>query len=88
MHFLPDLGLTYIGFYIPAVSARLRAEGLTNFSDLKSLKKMFAISRSHSQNELPNDGKYLFGVWRIRLLFGLVHWVQDFARVGQKFKHL
>ena len=29
------------------------------------------------------DGRFIFGLRRIRYLIGLVHWVQDFGRVGQ-----
>ena len=29
------------------------------------------------------DGRFIFGLRRIRYLIGLVHWVQDYGRVGQ-----
>jgi hypothetical protein len=75
-----DVALTYIGFDIPAVRARLRAEGLTTFSDLKSLKEkdIRDIAESFSKRTV-NDGRYLFGIRRTRLLIGLIHWVQYYV---------
>ena len=69
-----DVALTYIGFDTPVVRAHLRAEGLMTFSDLKSLKEkdIRDIAESFSKRTV-NDGRYLFGIWRTRLLIGLIH---------------
>lgn len=61
-----------------------RAKGLSHFSELKSFKEkdIQDIAESFSKRT-ANDGRYLFGIRRTRLLIGLIHWVQDFARVGE-----
>ena len=60
------------------------AEGLKKFSDLKSLKEkdIHDIAESFSKRTV-NDGRYLFGIRSTQLLIGLIHWVQDFARIGE-----
>ena len=76
--------LIYIGFHTPVICARLRAEGLTHFSDLKSMKEKVIrdIVESFSKRT-ANDGRYLFGIHCTRLLIQLVHWVQDFVHVNE-----
>ena len=79
-----ELALGYIGFDNAIVRNRLRNEGLQDFSDLKSLKEkdIREIAESFTKRTI-GDGRFLFGIRRTRLLIGMVHWVQDFARVGE-----
>ena len=78
------IALQYIGFDTQAVRPQLRAEGLTHFVDLQSLKErdIQDIAESFAKRT-DNDGRYLFGIRRTRLLIGLIHWVQDFARINK-----
>jgi hypothetical protein len=80
-----DLALQYIGFDTQAIRSRLCSEGLAHFTDLQSLKEkdIWDIAESFSKRT-ANDGRYLFGIRRTRLLIGLIHWVQDFARINKK----
>jgi hypothetical protein len=79
-----ELALGYIGFDNAIVRNRLRNEGLQDFSDMKSLKEkdIRDIAESFTKRTV-GDGRFLFGIRRTRLLIGMVHWVQDFARVGE-----
>jgi hypothetical protein len=79
-----EVALTYIGFDTAAICSRLRSEGLTRFSDMKSMKEkdIRNIAESFAKRTL-GDGRYLFGIRRTRLLIGMVHWVQDFGRIGE-----
>jgi hypothetical protein len=79
-----DLALGYIGFDSIIVGDRLCNEGLQDFSDLKSLKEkdIRDIAESFTKRTI-GDGRFLFGIRRTRLLIGMIHWVQDFARVGE-----
>ena len=79
-----ELALGYIGFDNAIVRNRLRNEGLQDFSDMKSLKEKDVrdIAESFTKRTV-GDGRFLFGIRRTRLLIGMVHWVQDFARVGE-----
>jgi hypothetical protein len=79
-----EVALNYIGFDTAAIHSQLRSEGLTHFSDLKSMKEkdICDIAESFAKRTV-NDGRYLFGIYRTRLLIGLVHWVQDFGRIGE-----
>jgi hypothetical protein len=55
-----------------------------HFVDLQSLKErdIQDIAESFAKRT-DNDGRYLFGIRRTRLLIGLIHWVQDFARINK-----
>ena len=73
-----DLALGYIGFDNINVRDRLRNEGLQDFSDLN----IRDIAESFTKRTI-GDGRFLFGIWRTRLLIGMIHWVQDFSQVGE-----
>jgi hypothetical protein len=45
-------------------------------------KDIREIAESFTKRTI-GDGRFLFGIRRTRLLIGMVHWVQDFARVGE-----
>jgi hypothetical protein len=79
-----NLALLQIGFANFGVRQRLRDEGLASFNDLKSLteKDIRDVAETFGRRTV-NDGRFIFGIRRIRLLIGLVHWVQDFGRIGE-----
>lgn len=79
-----DLALQWIGFDSAATRERLRIEGFNAFDDLKALKEkdIRDLAESYGRRTIT-DGRFIFGLRRIRYLIGLVHWVQDFGRVGQ-----
>jgi hypothetical protein len=61
----------------------LRAEGFETFDDLKSMKEKDIRDLADSYTRrIVADGRYIFGVRRIRYLIGIIHWVQDFGRVS------
>jgi hypothetical protein len=79
-----DTALLWIGFDQEATRNRLRAEGFDTFDDLTGMKEkdIRELADSYSRRTLA-DGRTIFGLRRTRFLIGLVHWVQDFARIGE-----
>ena len=79
-----NLAMLHIGFANFGVRQRLRDEGLASFNDLKSLteKDIRDVAETFGRRT-ANDGRFIFGIRRTRLLIGLVHWVQDFGRIGE-----
>jgi hypothetical protein len=79
-----DTVLTWIGFDADATRERIRAEGFDTFDDLATLKEkdIRDLAESYGRRTVA-DGRAIFGLRRIRYLIGLIHWVQDFGRVGQ-----
>ena len=79
-----DVALQWIGFDVQATRERLRVEGFNAFDDLRALKEkdIRDLAESYDRRTIV-DGRFIFGLRRIRYLIGLVHWVQDFGRVGQ-----
>lgn len=78
-----DTILTWIGFDIAVTRERIQAEGFESFEDLKPMKEkdISDLSESYGRRTIA-DGRVIFGLRRIRYLIGLIHWVQDFGRVG------
>lgn len=78
-----ELALQWIGFDTPATRNRLRLEGFENFEDLASMKEkdIRDLAESYGRRTVA-DGRFIFGVRRIRYLLGLIHWVQDFKRIS------
>ena len=78
-----DTALLMIGFENDQVRERLRAEGFETFDDLKSMKEkdIRDLADSYTRRTVA-DGRFIFGVRRIRYLIGIIHWVQDFGRVS------
>ena len=78
-----DEALQMIGFDNAQVRERLRNEGFETFDDLKSMKEkdIRDLADSYTRRTI-GDGRFIFGVRRIRYLIGIVHWVQDFGRVS------
>jgi hypothetical protein len=79
-----DTVLEWIGFSIPATRERIRAEGFETFDDLVTMKEKDVrdLAESYSRRTVA-DGRAIFGIRRIRFLIGLIHWVQDFGRIGE-----
>ena len=80
-----DTVLTWIGFDQEATRARIRAEGFDTFADLATMKEkdIRDLAESYGRRTV-GDGRMIFGLRRIRYLIGLIHWVQDFARIGEE----
>jgi hypothetical protein len=79
-----DLALQWIGFDNVATRDRLRDEGFSTFDDLKSMKEkdIWDLAESYGRRT-QGDGRFIFGIRRTRYLLGMIHWVQDFGRVGE-----
>lgn len=79
-----NTALQWIGFDVAATRDRLRVEGFDTFDDLKSLteKDIRDLAESYGRRTVA-DGRFIFGIRRIQFLMGLIHWVQDFERVGE-----
>jgi hypothetical protein len=79
-----DTVLTWIGFDVDVTRERIRVEGFDNFDDLATLKEkdIRNLAELYGRRTIA-DGRAIFGLRRIRYLIGLIHWVQDFGRVGQ-----
>ena len=79
-----DTALQWIGFDAQATRDRLKVKGFNAFDDLRALKEkdIRDLAESYGRRTIV-DGRFIFGLRRIRYLIGLVHWVQDFGRVGQ-----
>jgi hypothetical protein len=78
-----DTILTWIGFDQQATRDSIREEGFGNFTDLMSTKEkdISTLADSYGRRTVA-DGRVIFGLRRIKHLIGLLHWVQDFRRVG------
>jgi hypothetical protein len=80
-----NMALLWIGFENEGTRSRLRAEGLTTFEEMDSMKEKDIrelLAESYGRRTI-NDGRFIFGVRRTKHLIGLVHWVQDFGRVSE-----
>jgi hypothetical protein len=80
-----DTVLTWIGFDQVNTRNRIREEGFETFEDLATMKEkdIRDLAESYGRRTIV-DGRAIFGLRRIRYLIGLIHWVQDFARIGEK----
>ena len=80
-----DTVLVWVGFERQATRDRLREEGFESFTDLATMKEkdIRDLAESYGRRTVA-DGRSIFGLRRIRYLIGLIHWVQDFARVGEQ----
>lgn len=80
-----DTILGWIGFDQVATRTRIRDEGFDTFADLATMKEkdIRDLAESYSRRTAA-DGRAIFGLRRIRYMIGLIHWVQDFGRVGEQ----
>ena len=80
-----DTILTWIGFDQEATRDCIRTEGFGTFADFMSTKAkdISSLAESYGRRTVA-DGRVIFGLRRIRHLIGLIHWVQDFRRVGEE----
>ena len=78
-----DLALQWIGFDNEATRERLCIEGFDSFSELQSMreKDIRDLAESYGRRTVA-DGRFIFGVRRVRYLIGMIHWVQDFMRIS------
>ena len=79
-----DLILNWIGFEQANIRERIRTEGFESFDDLLAMKEkdIRDLSESYSRRTVA-DGRIIFGLRKTRYMIGLIHWVQDFGRVGE-----
>ena len=79
-----DIILTWIGIEQPAIRERIRTEGFESFDDLLAMreKDIRGLSESYYRRTIA-DGRIIFGLRKTRYMIGLIHWVQDFVRIGQ-----
>jgi hypothetical protein len=77
--------LLWIGFNDEATRNRLQSEGFETYDDLFQMKEKDIRDLAESYNRRTiADGRAIFGLRRTRYLIGLIHWVQDFRRVGEE----
>ena len=77
--------LLWIGFDNNATRDCIQVEDFASFNNLKFIKEkdIRDLAESYGRRTAAADGRFLFGVRRIRYLIGMIHWVQDFVRVGE-----
>ena len=79
-----ELALTWIGFDAEATRDCIQIEGFASFDNLKSMKEKDVRDLAESYGRhTAGDGRFIFGVRRTQYLIGLIHWVQDFVRIGK-----
>ena len=80
-----ETALTWIGFDNAATRNRIQVEGFAEFSDLMTMneKDVRDLAESYCRHTAA-DGCFIFGVRRIKYLISMIHWVQDFAKVGEE----
>ena len=80
-----DTVLMWIEVDQEAMRNRLSEEGFESFGDLTTMKKkdIRDLAESYGRRTVAN-GRSIFGLRHIRYLIRLIHWVQDFARVGEE----
>ena len=80
-----DTVLQWIGFENIGTRERLCNEGLRTFGDFKTMKEKDICNLAESYGRrTAADGRFIFGLRRVRYLLGLIHWVQDFHCVGRE----
>ena len=80
-----DTILEWIGFEQEATRTRIREEGFDTFADLATMKEkdICDLAESYSRRTVAN-GRAIFRLRRIRHMIGLIHWVQDYGRIGEE----
>jgi hypothetical protein len=80
-----DTILSWIGFDQEATRNRLQAEGFESFADILAMKEKDVrdLAESYGRRTVA-DGRTIFGLRKIRYLIGLIHWVQDYQRIGEE----
>ena len=78
-----DLALTWIGFDSEA-NRNTIMENIAEFADMADMteKDLKGLSDGFSARTLV-DGRFHFGLARLKRLKAMVHWVQDFARISE-----
>jgi hypothetical protein len=80
-----DTILEWIGFEQEVTRTRIREEGFDTFADLATMKEkdICDLAESYSRRTVAN-GRAIFRLRRIRHMIGLIHWVQDYGRIGEE----
>jgi hypothetical protein len=80
-----DMILAWTGFDQVATRTRIRDEGFDTFADLATMKEkdIRDLAESYGRRTAA-DRRAIFGLRRIRYMIGLIHWVQDFGRIGEQ----
>ena len=80
-----DTILTWIGFEQEATRELLLEEGFESFVDVLAMreKDVRDLADSYGRRTVA-DGRAIFGLRRTRYLIGLIHWVQDYQRIGEE----
>lgn len=80
-----DQILTWIGFDNEATRLRLQTESFESFADILEMseKDIRDLADSYTRRTVA-DGRSIFGSRRTRYLTGLIHWVQDYERIGEQ----
>ena len=80
-----DTILTWIGFEQEGTRARLVDEGFESFADVLVMKEkdVRELADSYGRRTI-GDGRAIFGLRKTRYLIGLIHWVQDYQKIGEE----
>lgn len=80
-----DTNLTWIGFEQEATRQLLLEEGFESFADVLAMKEKDVrdLADSYGRRTVA-DGRSIFGLRRTRYLIGLIHWAQDYQRIGEE----
>ena len=80
-----DQILTWIGFDNEATRLRLQTESFESFADILEMsdKDIRDLADSYTRRTVA-DERSIFGSRRTRYLTGLIHWVQDYERIGEQ----
>jgi len=80
-----DTILSWIGFEQDDTRERLLQEGFESFADVLAMreKDVRDLADSYGRRTIA-DGRAIFGLRRTRYLIGLIHWVQDYQRIGEE----
>ena len=79
-----ETAVTWIGIDNAGTRNRIQVEGFAEFSDVMTIneKDVRYLAESYGRRTAAN-GRYIFGVRRIKYVIGLIYWVQDFAHVNE-----
>ena len=79
-----DLVLQWVGFENAATHQRIQVEDFGTFVEATMKEKGIRDLPESYGRRTVGDGRFIVGIRRVRFLIGgLVHWVQDFARVNE-----
>jgi hypothetical protein len=79
-----ETAVTWIGIDNAGTRNHIQVEGFAEFSDVMTIneKDVRYLAEPYGRRTAAN-GRYIFGVRRIKYVIGLIHWVQDFPHVNE-----